>query len=236
MKKLHRFIGDWQLAHGNVRLDDKELTRQMRTVLKLESGETVVLGDGSGREAHCKILSYEKDAVVVHCMSIGQNANEPQATVKLYSAVLKNEHFEDASAMVAQVGVREIIPVITERTVKLNLRVDRVQRIVRESAELAGRGVVPVVREPISLDEAFSNAASNDANLFLDPSGKEFETLGKGNRTVGLFIGPEGGWHEQEVARARDYGMRIVGLGPLVLRAETASVVAAYLTLHALRR
>lgn len=234
--KVHRFIGDWQLAHGNVRLDDKELAHQMRSVLKLQPGEAVVLGDGTGREAHCKILSYEKDAVVVHCLSIGQNANEPQATVKLYCAILKNEHFESATAMATQVGVREIIPVITDRTVKLNLRIDRVRRIVREAAELAGRGVIPEVHEPVSLDQAFTDAAANDANLFLDPSGKEFQTLGKGNRKVGLFIGPEGGWHERELSRAHEYGMRVIGLGPLVLRAETAAVVATYLTLYALRR
>ena len=89
MTKLHRFIGDWQLAHGNVRLDDKDLTHQMRSVSKLQPGETVILGDGTGREAHCKILSYDKHAVVVHCMSIGRNANEPQAHMKLYSAILK---------------------------------------------------------------------------------------------------------------------------------------------------
>lgn len=234
--KIHRFIGNWQLAHGNVRLDDKDLAHQMRSVLKLQPGETVVLGDGSGMEAQCKILSYDRDAVVVQCLSVGRNMNEPQAHVVLYSAILKNEHFEEAAAMVAQVGVREIVPVITERTIKLNLRLERVGRVVREAAELAGRGVIPHVREPVSLEEAFSDASGNDANLFLDPSGKEFKGLGAGNRKVGLFIGPEGGWHEREVSQAREYGMRLVGLGPLVLRAETASVIASYLTLHSLRR
>lgn len=229
-------MGDWQLAHGNVRLDDKELVHQLHSVLKLQPGEVIMLGDGTGREAQCKILSYDKDAVVVHCMSIGQNANEPQAHVKLYSAILKSEHFEEAAAMATQVGIKEIIPVITDRTVKLNLRIDRVRRIVREAAELAGRGVIPAVRDVMTLEQAFTDAASNDANLFLDPSGKEFGTLGKGNRKVGLFIGPEGGWHENELTHAGEYGMRIMGLGPLVLRAETAAVVASYLTLHALRR
>lgn len=236
MSKTHRFIGEWQLAHGNVRLDDRELVHQMRSVLKLQPGESVVLGDGSGREAQCTILSYDGDAVVVECVSVGRNASEPQTSVKLYCAILKKEHFEEASAMATQVGVREVIPMITDRTVKMNIRVDRVQKIVREAAELAGRGVVPDVRTPISLEQAFSDAASNDMNLFLDPSGKELGKLGAGNRTVGLFIGPEGGWHEPEIVHAREYGMKIIGLGPLVLRAETAAVVASYLTLHALRR
>lgn len=236
MSKIHRFIGDWQLAHGNVRLDDKELAHQMHSVLKLQPGETVMLGDGTGMEAQCKILSYDRNAVVVQCLSMGRNANEPQAHVILYSAILKKEHFEEGAAMATQVGVREIVPVVTDRTVKFKVRSDRVERIVREAAELAGRGVIPTVREAITLEQAFSDAAGNDANLFLDPSGKELQGLGSGNRKVGLFIGPEGGWDERELTQAREYGMRLVGLGPLVLRAETAAVVATYLTLHALRR
>lgn len=234
--KTHRFIGEWQVALGNVRVDDRELAHQLRSVLKLEPGEVVILGDGNGQEAHCKVLSYDRDAVYLECISIGRNANEPQAHVILYSAILKSDHFEQAAAMATQVGIRGIVPVITDRTVKMKLRSDRVRRIVREAAELAGRGVVPEVAEPMSLNDAFMKAASHDANLFLDPSGKELQTLGKGNRNIGLFIGPEGGWEESERVRAEEYGMRIIGLGPLVLRAETASVVAAYLTLSALRR
>ncbi|HXV26538.1 MAG TPA: RsmE family RNA methyltransferase [Candidatus Paceibacterota bacterium] len=235
MTKLHRFIGPWQLAHGNVRLDDADLAHQMRSVLKLKAGETVILGDGTGQEAHCSILSYERDAVVVQCNSIGRNAAEPQAHLVLYCAVLKHEHFELAAGKVTEIGARSIVPVITARTVKLNLRTDRVERIVREAAELAGRGLVPEVRDVMTFDQALSDAHHNDANLFLDPEGKPLDRLGAGNRKVGIFIGPEGGWDENEKRAAHEYGMRIISLGPLVMRAETAAVVAAYLTLHTLR-
>lgn len=235
LTKVHRFIGNWQLAHGNVRLDDRDLVHQMHSAFKLRPGDPVVLGDGTGREAQCTILSFDRDAVVVSCTAIGRNANEPQMHLILYCAILKAEHFQEAAAMATQVGARQLVPVITARTVKMGLRLDRVRRVVREAAELSGRGVIPAVGEPLSLDKAFTDASRNDANLFLDPTGKEFSGLGAGNRRVGVFIGPEGGWEAGEVARAREYGMRIIGLGPLVLRAETAAVVATYLTLHALR-
>lgn len=236
MTKVHRFIGDWQLAHGNVRIDDENLAHQMRSVLKLVSGEEVILGDGKGMEAHCTILSHDRGAVTVNCTAIGRNANEPQAFVTLYCAVLKNEHFELAAAKATEIGVKEIVPVVTARTVKLNLRTDQVERIVREAAELAGRGVIPVVRDVTPWDRALSDASRNDANLFLDPEGKAFDGLGRGNRKVGIFIGPEGGWDESERRAAHDYGMRSVSLGPLILRAETAAVVASYAVLHALEK
>jgi len=236
MTKIHRFIGEWQLALGNIRLDDKELAHQMRSVLKLSPGEHIILGDGLGQEAHCTILSYDRNAVVVACVSIGRNASEPQAQVILYSAVLKGDHFEEAAGMATQVGIRELVPVVANRTVKRKLRTERLRRIVREAAELAGRGMVPTIREPLSLDEAFMEASRNDTNVFLDPSGKRLTGLGAGNRRVGVFIGPEGGWEESEITRAQEYGMRLIGLGPLILRAETATVIAVYTALDALRR
>jgi 16S rRNA (uracil1498-N3)-methyltransferase len=234
MKKIHRFIGNWQLAHGNVRVDDKELAHQMRSVLKLQPGEVVVLGDGSGHEAHCTILSYERNAVVINCTSMGGNANEPQVHLILYCAVLKRESFEETAAMATQVGVKEIVPVLTAHTVKLKLRADRVGRIVRETAELAGRGIIPLVSNIMNFDEMLTHASRNDANLFLDPSGQPLTKLGKGNRKIGVFIGPEGGWEERELQAAHDYGMRVISLGPLVMRAQVAATVGSYLALHAL--
>ena len=236
MTKVHRFIGNWQLAHGNVRIDDADLAHQVRNVLKLGTGETVVLGDGTGNEAQCTVLSVERGAVVVNCTAIGRNANEPQAKLVLYCAVLKHEYFEEAVAMATQVGVREIVPVVTSRTVKLNLRTDRVERIIRESAELAGRGVIPALTDVTDIDGALTHAHRNDANLFLDPEGKPLTALGKGNRSVGIFIGPEGGWDERERGMAQDYGLRIVSLGPLVMRAPLAAAVGSFLTLHALEQ
>jgi 16S rRNA (uracil1498-N3)-methyltransferase len=236
MKKIHRFIGQWQLAHGNVRIDDADLVHQVRKVLKLEPGETVILGDGTGNEATCTILAADRTSVTVNCTAIGRNANEPQTHLILYCAVLKGEHFEEAAAMATQIGVREIVPVRSARTVKLNLRSDRIDKIVREASELSGRGVIPTLADSVDFDGALTHAYRNDANLFLDPSGKPLTTLGKGNRKVGVFIGPEGGWDEGEVQRAQDYGLRIISLGPLVLRAPVAAAVGTYLVLHALER
>jgi 16S rRNA (uracil1498-N3)-methyltransferase len=235
MKKLHRFIGNYQLGVGTMRLDDSELAHQMRSVLKLAPGETVIIGDGSGNEAHCKILSYDRDAVLLEGISVERNAVEPSGRTILYCAVLKADHFELAAAKAAEVGISEIVPLITARTVKLNLRVDRVAKIVREASELAGRGLVPAVREPQEFARALTQASRNDVNFFLDPSGKPFSGVAKNVTTAGIFIGPEGGWDEPEIVAAQDAGMRMVSLGGLILRAETAVIVASYLVASGLK-
>lgn len=231
-KKLHRFIGPYQLGQGTMRIDDAALAKQMRSVLKLEPGEVVIIGDGTGLEAHCRLLGYQSDAVLLEGLSVGRNANELVLKATLYCAVLKADHFELAAAKATEVGITRIVPIVTVRTVKLNLRRDRVEKIVREAAEVAGRGLVPEVRDVTEFSEVLTEASRNDTNYFFDPSGEPFTAPAKSAQTAGLFVGPEGGWDERELAMARDAGMRITTLGGLVLRAETAVIVASYLVAH----
>lgn len=235
MKKTHRFIGPYPLATGTLRLDDDELAHQMRSVLKLEVGEHVVIGDGTGNEAECRILRYDRGAVTVEGLSIGRNASELPGHTTLYCAVLKADHFELVVQKVTEIGISEIVPIITEHTVKTGVRTERLQKIVREAAELAGRGLVPVVREAIPMERVMTDASQNDVNLFFDPSGASFSGVAKSVRRAGIWIGPEGGWHEREVELSQTVGMKPISLGNLVLRAETAAIVAAYLVAHSLK-
>ena len=233
--KTHRFIGRYQLATGTVRIDDDALAHQMRSVLKLAPGEIVIIGDGSGSEATCKILRYDAGAVIVEGISIGHNANELPGRTTLYCSVLKSDHFELAAQKATEVGVSEIVPIISDRTVKSNIRIDRVQKIVREAAELAGRGLIPVVREVVPMESVLTEASHNDVNLFFDASGTLFSGVPKTVRHAGIWIGPEGGWHQKELEMAHELGMRVVSLGPLILRAETAVIVATYTVAHSIK-
>lgn len=230
--KIHRFIGPWQLGQGTMRIDDADLAHQMRSVLKLAPGETVIIGDGSGREAQCRIMRFDRDAVILEGLSVGENPFEPALKVTMYCAVLKAENFEIAVQRATEIGVSRFVPVVTKRTVKLNVRPDRAQKVVREAAELAGRGIVPLVSDVADLDAVWTDASNNDVNYFFDPSGARYTASSRGVRTAGLFIGPEGGWDAAELETARGLGMRVTTLGTLTLSAPTAAVVAAYLVVH----
>ena len=235
MKKLHRFIGPYQLGVGTMRIDDADLAHQMRSVLQLEPGETVIIGDGAGNDAHCRILSYDRGVVFLEGISLGRNTAESSGQTTLYCAILKADHFELAAEKATEVGVGEIVPIITKRTVKLNLRLDRVQKIVREAAELAGRGMVPKVHEPVDFGRAVTMAKKHNANFFFDASGKPFGAVPKRVKSAGIFIGPEGGWDFTEIEQAEKVGMKMVSLGALTLRAETAVIVASYVVANALK-
>ena len=104
--------------------------------------------------------------------------------------------------------------------------------IAREAAEQSGRGVVPEIREPIIFNEALV-AASRDHDICLFFNIGAPPLIAQGSIvSAGLFIGPEGGWAEEELIQAREYDVRETGLGVLTLRAETAAIIATYLVSH----
>lgn len=239
--RLHRFIGDFDLNSGTIETIDSELINQLKNVFRLKTGDRVILVDGQGQEAEAEIKSLHKDnlELVVDVSTIRENKNEPERQVTLYCAVLKKEHFELVVEKATEVGVRIIVPIITERTVKTGLRLDRLEKIIKEAAEQSGRGRVPSVGEPINLAEAIKQAASqNQVNYFLHTKVIEHSVLDKKEieqiDKVGLFVGPEGGWTEGEVVAAEQVGCQLISLGSLTLRAETAAIVGSYLSLHGL--
>jgi len=244
----NRFIGLFNLSQKNLRIEEADAVHQIGRVLRLKEGDAIVLGDGMGYEADAEIRAVEKDGVVVVIGEKRKNENEPLRRVTLYLALLKRENFEYAAMKATEVGVAAIVPVITARTVKTGLNAARVGKIMKEAAEQSGRGVVPELAPPLSFEEALAHAKKNDANLFFHTAyagvGEEKISIApefvpeknlpatREDARVGVFVGPEGGWSNDEVAAARNAGCALASLGRLTLRAETAAIIATYLAVH----
>ena len=144
---------------------------------------------------------------------------------------MKKENFEIAVQKAVEVGVKEIVPIITARTVKFGLNKERLEKIIKEAAEQSGRGILPNLNEAIDFDKAIIEAKNkNEVNLFFQigypPLGHSMSKFKK----IGVFVGPEGGWTEEETKIAQSNGFTLVGLGKTILRAETAAIIASYLT------
>lgn len=122
----------------------------------------------------------------------------------------------------------EIIPIISKRTIKTGIKLDRLKKIAIEAAEQSGRATVPIITDPMTFSDAFADASRCDQRLILDPSGTINVERSKA-QSIALFIGPEGGWDESEIAKANEAGFQIIGLGEFIMRAETAVIVATYL-------
>lgn len=232
--KVHRFIGIFDFAQDRVVLDDVALVHQITNVLHLRVGEHVMLCDGQGHDVDAVITRTSGLEVEVQIETVHQNTNEPTQQVTLYCAVLKKENFDLVVQKAVEVGVSEIIPVISARTVKQQLRYDRLAKIMREATEQSGRGRVPTFHEAFSFRVAIAHAGTlgsfGTRQLFFDSSGVRFQSSTE--EKIGIWIGPEGGWTSNEIIMARDAGFTITTLGPRTLRAETAAIVAGFLATH----
>jgi 16S rRNA (uracil1498-N3)-methyltransferase len=230
--KIHRFIVDSDFTAPVFEIPDREVARQMRSVLKLKVGEMIILGNGRLDEAQCRISALGLKGVEVEVVSHSRNHNEFRTQVVLFCAILKKDNFDLVVQKATEVGVTEVYPVISKRTVKLEVNVERLAKVAKEAAEQSGRGFVPVIHDPVKFSEALLYAAPNDVNYFFEQGAPPFDRgvlrMRDMNR-VGVFIGTEGGWDETEVAAAKKNYFHVASLGNLTLRAETAAIIATYL-------
>lgn len=233
--RLHRFIVDATLAAGTVTVRDPGLRNQLANVLRFAVGDAVVLCDGKGTEAAAVILGYGAAAVDFAIDAVSRNDAESDVRVTLYCAVLKRENFEFVVQKATEAGAAHIVPVVTRRTVKTGLRADRLAKIAKEAAEQSGRGTLPAVAGPMPFKEALDDASACASNVLFELGGAAFDpaALAADRATVGVWIGPEGGWDDAEVEDCRRRGFAVAALGPRTLRAETAAIVATFLVARA---
>ncbi|MBU3925162.1 MAG: RsmE family RNA methyltransferase [Patescibacteria group bacterium] len=242
--RLHRFIGNFSAFGGSAsggnfalkhfKILDEEILNQIKNVLRLGKGDCLVLADGKLNEAIVKIAGMDKKFIEVEVMEKSVNKNEPEIYGALYCSILKRENFEWVCQKATECGIKEIVPVISARTVKLGFKKERLEKIIREAVEQLGRGVLPVLGDALNFKEAFEKARKNDLNLFFEINSPMInkEEMGKAGK-IGIFIGPEGGWSEEELELVKSEiekgdKFRMAGLGKLILRAETAAVVASW--------
>ncbi len=233
MKKLHRFFVSADLSPAHVIVSDADIVHQAFRVLRLAPGEDIVLLDGKGAEALCHITALDKKHIACDVVSREKHDREPLRHVTLYLALIKRDAFEWAVQKAVEAGVSRIVPVSSHRTVKSQLKPERLQAIMREAAEQCGRVIVPSLGEITDLAKALAFASAN-ASLaaFFDTGDEEFQAMTMPAADVAIFIGPEGGWDGEERSLAEKHELRIASLGKAILRAETAATIAVFLAAH----
>lgn len=227
----HRFFIKEILAEETITITDLDLIGQWQKVLRFKEGAGLNLIDINGLEAEVEILSLTKDKAVVKVVNILAKRSF-EWSVNLGLAILKKENFELVVQKATEIGVTSITPLITERTVKLGLNLERLNRIVTEASEQSGRQDKLVINESLTLDQ-YLNKLPQGLTVVLSLQGKEQRVLSdKETANFNLLVGPEGGWSEAEEKEMVSKGVILKSLGKQTLRAETAAVVAAYLAVH----
>jgi len=246
--RLPRFFITPDSVRGeHITLHDS-IAHQIQRVLRLRAGERIVVLDNSGAEFEVELLSVRSDEVTGRLIARTTSRTEPRVRITLYQALLKLDKFEWVLQKATEIGIAAFTPIVTERVARDDVsakKMERWQRIVREAAEQSERGMIPPLREPINFAEAI-RAIALDA-LSLIPYEEEHTTslrtvlrkdlTGFQNPSglrIHLFIGPEGGFSAAEIELAKRHHVIPVTLGPRILRAETAGLVAASAILYEL--
>ena len=246
---LHRFFVDPALLGGERVALSGAQAHQISRVLRLKSGDRLVLVDGAGRESVVRLDEVRSSAVTGTVESTQRSRPEPKLVLTLYQALVQRDRFETVLQKGTEVGISRFVPTWCERSIVPGgerideKRLERWRRIVTEAAEQCERGIVPEVTPPIRFAEALPEATRAGPTLVaweredgVSIRSGLSEALGSrpvGQAQLGLFVGPEGGFTEAEIALARQPGqVQTVSLGPRILRTETAGPILAALALY----
>ncbi|MEI6399988.1 MAG: RsmE family RNA methyltransferase [bacterium] len=228
MSKIHRFITPFTINEKIVVIDAPDTVKQIVSVLKMKKGEKIILVDTTKfLDIEVALSELSKKEIKGNILKEHKNKATPKIEVILCAAILKKEHFELLVEKASEIGVTQIIPLITDRTIKKDIRIDRLEKIAKEATELAGLARVPEIHEPVSMKNAFAYTAPHDAVFFCDTE-KEGISKPHSYKKAVIFVGPEGGWSEKEMEFATQNKMTFVSLGVTVFRGETAGIIASY--------
>lgn len=226
MLKRHYFIGNFDLDSKEIICLDTEIVHHIKDVLKLKEGEEVILCDGQGKAAQARIEKIDKKNINFFVKNLlpGEAGDKK---IVLYAALLKRDSFEWLLQKAVETGVNEIVPIVSERTVKIGLNEKRWQKIIKEAAEQSQSLVLPKLLPIQNFKDALKNMSG--AGVFFDPAGQDIAKVKIKESQLSLFVGPEGGWSDKEIAMCQEKDLHFVNLGASILRAETAATVAIYL-------
>lgn len=224
-KKIHRFFVPIVRNEKAVTITEHNTLHHMVRVLQLKKGEKIeVVENGTVVMIEITELDAKKlDGVIEK----EENGVKPKRTITLALSVIKKDTFELVVSKASELGVSVIIPLITTRTIKKELRLARLRDIAREAIEQSEQTVIPEIQEPQTLTELLEKTTGE---VWVGVP-HEHAKLAPQSNVATIIIGPEGGLTDDEVARIVKAGGRTFGLTTTILKAETAAIIAAYQSL-----
>lgn len=234
---MHHFFVKPEETAGEILYLTGENYKHACSVLRVRSGEQLLISDGSGRDYLCEVMEEETDRLMLRRIS-SQESNELSAEVWLYQGLPKSDKLELIIQKAVELGAAGIVPVETRNTVvrldakKAASKTVRWQAIAEAAAKQSKRSVIPQVREPIGFSAALREMEGFQLRLIPYEHAEEIQVtmdmlsrMQPGGR-VAVWIGPEGGFAPEEIEEAMKAGLVPVTLGRRILRTETAAICA----------
>ena len=230
--RVTRIYQPQPLITGRVINLSKMAAHHLQCVLRSTVGKNFILFNGEGGEYSAKISAINKNYVQVEVGQYYPVQRESSLNVVLCQAVLRSEKMDYVLQKAVELGVAQVIPLLTERCA-LKLSAERWdkrwlhwQAIMIAACEQSGRTKLPHIAKPQSFAQAIDHSKRGLGILLTPGAPRMIQQLVLSSLELTLLVGPEGGWSEQELALAQALGYQFIQLGPRVLRTETAGVVA----------
>ena len=233
---MHRFFAEpGQIGEKEIVITGADVNH-IRNVLRMRADEEVLIADGQGAEYRCKLTDLGENEVRAQILWKLDGNAELASAVTLFQGLPKSDKMDLIVQKCVELGVDRIVPVSTKRAVvkldakKEQTRLKRWNTISESAAKQSGRGVIPEVSGVMSFEKALEEAKKLDVLLIpyerAEHMAETRRVMGeiRPGQSVGIFIGPEGGFEESEVEEAVAAGAKAITLGKRILRTETAGL------------
>lgn len=241
---MHRFFVNKEQIHGDIIEIVGKDTNHIKDVLRLKP-EDIIEISSEGKVYICKIIKFNNKKVFTKIIKSFQGKNEPPIHIALYQGIAKGDKMDYLIQKVTEIGVKEIYPIITNRTVvkiknkkKEQSKLDRWKAVAEEAAKQSKRDFIPKVQNIMNFKEMLDKL-EGERNIIV-PYEMEKNISFKNilnnieGKMINLIIGPEGGFEEEEIQLLKSVGGQSITLGPRILRTETAGLVASAIMLYEL--
>lgn len=230
------FVPQNQIQDKIIRITGPDVNH-IKNVLRMKPGEEIAVSNGvDGREYRCGILEIQDEQIVCELRFIKEEGVELPSKIYLFQGLPKSDKMEFIIQKAVELGVFEIIPVASKRTVvkldekKEKNKRNRWQGIAEAAAKQSKRRIIPQVKGVMSFETAVGYASKMDIKIIpyeLAEGMKDTKAIIgslRDNQSVAVFIGPEGGFDEKEIQAAVQNGLQPITLGKRILRTETAGL------------
>lgn len=202
------------------------LHKQIIQVLRMKAGNAISLLPNNETEIECQITDITKNTITGKIINI-KNIPPISPNVTVCAAITKRDTFEWMLQKCTELGVSTFIPLHTDRTIKKTPEVHkRWSEIVKEASEQSGRSTIPNIAEPTTFAKALKATQTMARLVFHEEGGENKLPSLQKTMPIAIFIGPEGGFSPEEIDVAKANSVHIIKIGTLVMRAETAAIVA----------
>ncbi len=232
----HFFVEEEQIEEKLIRITGSDVNH-IRNVLRMKPKEELLISSRQGGDYHCAVETVEEDEVCVRILWKESLGRELSCEVILFQGLPKGDKMELVIQKNVELGVTAIVPVAMKRCVvkldekKAAAKQKRWQQIAESAAKQSKRGIIPEVKPVMGFSEALAYAKALDRKLLpyecaegMQRTKQLLASILPGQK-VGIFIGPEGGFEEQEVEAAEACGFQVMTLGRRILRTETAGMM-----------